>query len=628
MDELLVTLIFALLAAAFLLAPLVLSIIAFQRTRRITTIGRRLDEIEALIRRVAQPMRQADALREDQAPSPETPTPALRETQRETAPSVAPVRRLPTPIDWERLIGRRALGWIAGLSIVLAAAFFLRYAFENQWIGPLGRVALAQAAGVALAIGGWYYERRGWRIFSPMLTGAAIVLFYLATYSAFGFYNLLPRQAATAFLVVIVVESMGLAVLYDRMPLGLVAILGGLLTPALVRSEHDQYLALFTYLAVLDAGIVVLALWRDWAAVASAALVGTHALFWTWYEAQYHPEKRPVAVTFLIIIYVIFVAYDLILHVGRTRAAGWEALVRWLANAFLAFLAFYVLLNPPYHVWMGTLAVTAAVVYAAIGRLILARRPDDIRLFLSTIAVAVGFIALAFPIQADASWIALGWAAEAAALWWFGLRLHSPTLRILGGSLAMLAVCRVVVIDTPNHTRNPFIPILNRYALPALGVAACVLGSVALSRSRLSQLATGERRLVVATAIAGVVLLGLVLSADIYVYCDLQSSAGGVQAARWNRIGQVSLSVLWAAYATAILAVGFRVDRVWLRWTALGCYGLTLVKVFLVDLAGLGELYRVMAFFALAVALGVAARAYHGFRPASGLAGAAGGGDR
>ena len=82
--------------------------------------------------------------------------------------AASPVELVPLPaassFDWESFIGRRALGWVAVVLIVFAAAFFIRYAFENNWIGPVGRVALAAAAGLALVVAGWHHDQhRGWR---------------------------------------------------------------------------------------------------------------------------------------------------------------------------------------------------------------------------------------------------------------------------------------------------------------------------------------------------------------------------------------------------------------------------------------------------------------------------------
>jgi uncharacterized membrane protein len=619
MAEILLPLLFLALAAVLWFAPLVLSILALRRASRLDEITRRLGELER-------------SVRWDEVPVTVPEADAIRPTCRPEPVAIAPSRilaRTRPPIDWEWLIGRRALGWIAAVSIVFAAAFFVRYAFENQWIGPIGRIALAACAGAALVVGGWHYHRRGWPVFSTMLTGAGTVLCYLAVYSAFGFYMLLPRQAAAAFLVVIVLESMGLAVLYDRMPLALVAILGGLATPVLMRSEHDQYAALFVYLAALDLGVLVLALRRNWPAIATAALLGTHVLFWSWYGAHYHPEKRPAAISLQLVVLALFLGQGLLLYVARRRPVDAEGLARWLATPFLAFLALYLLLRPDRGAWMGTLAVSYAVLYAALARLMLAAQPvSDDRLFLASLSIAVGFVAMAFPIQADASWIALGWAAEAAMLWWFGQRLAAPSVRILAAGLIVLAWGRMLFFDTPSLPRPPFVPILNRYALPSLGVMALLFAALVSTRRFVSERRSTERGLVVAAGICGVVLIGAVLSIDLFSYCDMRAASEGTDKARWERIGEVTLSVLWATYATLVLAAGFALRRAWLRWTALGWYTLTLGKVFLVDLAGLGELYRVLAFFILAIALGLGARAYQGIRPNAISAGADGGGGR
>jgi hypothetical protein len=104
------------------------------------------------------------------------------------------------------------------------------------------------------------------------------------------------------------------------------------------------------------------------------------------------------------------------------------------------------------------------------------------------LAVSVGFLAWAFPIQADARWVSLGWSAMGAALWWFGLRVAAPPLRIMAGVLGTTAVVRLLMLDLPNYTRDPFVPIFNLVALPSLGVAACILAAVMLADRFLKRL--------------------------------------------------------------------------------------------------------------------------------------------
>ncbi len=614
MEELLLGLLAILLLTVVVLVPIAALILVIVLFRRVGDLRRRVTQLET-----AAPVT-ADRATPDEVDevveaaivvAPDGPSRA--ETAFASTVAGPPVARVPqAAINWEMLIGRKGLGWVAVILLLFGTAFFLRYAYENQWIGPIGRVAVGLLTGLALVVAGWKYDRRHWRIFSQMLSSGGVVVLFLSVYSAFGFYHLVPQQVAAAFLLAVIVESALLAVLYNAPALAWMSLLGGLLTPVLMRSDTDQYQSLFTYLAVLDAGIVVLALWRHWLGLATAALLGTQGLFWLWHVQNYHPEKLAWAIGFQLVIYLLFVLHSLTAHVFRRRTASWEDLARLMLNASLWFSAAFILLRADYRDWLGLLAVGMAMVYVVLGRVMLGRRPDDGRQLLTALAAAVGFIALAFPIQARAEWIALGWAAESAALWWFGLRTRSAALRGMAAVVAMLAVGRLVFVDTPHRGFELALPILNQYAIPALGITACLLGSVIVARRFWARLGRAEQVLTALTGVLGVLLLWFVLSVDTYGYFHAlaDSQLGGEEAERMRWLGQVALSALWSVYALGVLAVGFvrRVPTV--RWTALFIFAMTIGKVFLHDMAGLKEIYRILAFFILAILLGLAGWAY------------------
>lgn len=609
-----------LLVALVVLGPIVLSVIAIGRTGHIRELTKRVDALERLVsQQVVSPPARPGAAAEVIALTPEefeTSADAEVEARR------AGAQRRPVEFtsrfsgfDWEWFIGRRALGWVAVVLVIFAGGFFLKYAFENHWVGPLGRVAMAAVAGVALVAGGRQARRRGWNIYFQMLTAAGLVLFYLAVYGAFGFYHLLPRGTASAFLLLIITESAAIALLADAPALGLMAIVGGLLTPLLLHSETDQYIALFLYLVALDVGALLMVALRQWVAVGSVALLGTHAMFWSWYFEQYHPEKRAWALGFQLAVYGLFVCQTLFDHAIRRREAGWEDLGRWLLNATFGFTAVYVLLKTDFDVWLGTLAVIWATLYAALALWMLRARPGENRLLLSTLAIAVGLVAAAFPIQANAAWISFGWAAEAAALWWFGVRVRSPLLRSLAVILLAIAVGRLLFVDLENTPQTLYWPVFNDRALPALGIAACWLASLAATRRRMRLLGQTEQTLAGAAEIGGILLLWLVLTVDVYGAFDVRAARDGSDAEHWRRLAQMSVSVVWAVFASVVLAAGFAVHRPRLRWTALGIFGVMVAKVFIVDMEGLNEFYRIVAFLVAAIVIGIAAGVYQRLRP-------------
>ena len=617
-DLLIVLVVVAVLGAGPLVA-LVLSIIAFRRSRRIFELARRVTQLEARLRERPEPVATptktavtAIGLSPDTAADESLVTLELDVDQ-----SALPIRSQDEtshePFGWETFIGQKAFGWMAVMLFVFAAAFFLRYAYQNNWIGPVGRVAIGEMVGAALLGLGWRYHRQSWSRFSNMLTSTGIVVLYLATYSAFGFYRLLPQQHAGVFLAVLVIESMIVAVCYRSAVVALVAVIGGLLTPVLLQTDHDSYSSFFTYLAVLNVGVVIALLMRSWSVVGSVAYLGTQWLFGLWYGGNYHPEKFAWTLGFQAVFCGSYLAHTVIGSLVRSRQADWEELARFVVNAILSFVALRVLTKEDYGLWQGSAALGMATLYAGVGRAMLAWRPSDNRLLLTSLAIAVGFLAWAFPIQADARWVSLGWAAMGAALWWFGLRVSALPLRIMAGLLGAFAVLRLLMLDLPNDTRDPFVPIFNLVALPSLGVACCVLASVVLADRFLKRVSSTERWLIAVGGVTGVLLLWLILSFETYGYFDAQA-IGSENFAIWKWRGQLALTVMWTVYATALLGLGFRLSRARLRWLGMAMYGVSVVKLFLVDMANVQQLYRILAFFVLAVVLGLVARTYQRFK--------------
>jgi uncharacterized membrane protein len=72
---------------------------------------------------------------------------------------------------------------------------------------------------------------------------------------------------------------MALAAAHNALPIALLAVLGGLLIPVLCSTGVDSRDVLFTYLTVLDLGVLAVTMLRRWRALDVLAFVGKWALF-------------------------------------------------------------------------------------------------------------------------------------------------------------------------------------------------------------------------------------------------------------------------------------------------------------------------------------------------------------
>jgi uncharacterized membrane protein len=599
-----------LLVLLFSVGVLVVALATLARTSGLRQLQHRVEELEHELHHARRSRRRAVDEEEVYDAIPvEEPEPAVTPHPREAPPKPAPE----SP-GIEGVIGRQVLGWVAVVLMLLAVGFFVKYAFDNEWVGPVGQVCSGAVFGAALCAGGYAMHRRGRRLAGQMLTAAGVTILYLTTFATFGYYHLVPRERASVYLTLLVALSALLAVLYDARAIGCMALAGGLLAPLLLASTPDQYRSLFVYLSVLTAGVLAMSFARRWLFLALAASIGVQALFWGWYNASYHPDKLAAALVFQGVLFGLFLLHDALLPAILRRPARPEQLAGVVLNAFWFALAGGIMLSDEPTAPLAALAIGLAILYAVVTAFTLARSPDDSWLHLATVAVGLAFIAAAIGLRGHAGWIALGWAAEGLALWWFGLRVLALPLRALGGGLLVLALFRYLVADAPWEGRADVWPVLNAGALPGLAVALCLVAAGWLT-ARLRHLTDLDRLFRAAGSLGGVLLAWLVLSLEVYHFASTRWPDEGGAGEGLQR-AQASLSVFWAVYAGAVMAAGFWRKLLPLRVLALGLFGLTTAKLILIDMANLPGIYRVAAFFVLAVVLGGAAYAYQRFEAA------------
>lgn len=249
------------------------------------------------------------------APEPAKTAEPLTAEIPQPVPSVDVPPRTMRPVDVvaasetesiESRIGGRWLLYIGMATLLLGLAFFIKYAFDNQWITETGRVVLGTLAGLVMAGGGLRLARRGYPLFGEVLAGGGIVALYLSSFAALNFYGLISRP--TAFGQMVIITAVG-ALMADRQRsqgLAFVALLGGFLTPFLVGGDQDAQVVLLTYDAILVAGTIGLMRRHGWALLCVASYVLTAITFSAWAGQYYHATKYVTTEVFLTLYCAMF----------------------------------------------------------------------------------------------------------------------------------------------------------------------------------------------------------------------------------------------------------------------------------------------------------------------------------
>jgi uncharacterized membrane protein len=546
--------------------------------------------------------------------------PHTKTGETQASPSISPARR-----DLEQFIGGSLLLWVAIIAVSLGVGFFLKQAFDNDWIGPLGRVLLGGAAGCGILGAAEFLRRRGYRSYAYVLSGGGILILYLTVYAARVFYDLIGVLPAFLLMIAVTTAAVLLAARYHAYAIAVLGLIGGFMTPVLLSTGVDNQLGLFSYIALLNSGVLALAYFKRWRSLNHLAFFATVFIFAGWLLRWYDETKLWPTLFFLTLFFLMFNALGIVYNVIRQRPARWFDVSLIITNATLFFAASYPLLVRDHYSIRGAYALLWSVFYALLFYFTYQKHRADKLLTLTYVGAAVTFLTLAVAIQFDQHWVTIAWAMEGLMLTWIGLRADTDAPRYAALPVFAFAILHwfaTDMVDFAYHANEAFVPLLNRRAVSAAALVATLGGAFWLYRREGERVDQDQREIISAVLILAANVLALtLLSVDANDYFNARLSSvdpdNYVSYMAIQNARQFTLTVLWAFYALAVLVVGVKRGLPVLRYGALAWLCVTGVKILTTDARFYNAAWHLplfnqtfAAFVAYIVALWYAGRLY------------------
>jgi hypothetical protein len=297
-----------------------------------------------------------------------------QDTPPEPPPIIEPSAPPAPKINWEQFMGVKGFAWVGGFALFLGVAFFVKYSFDNNLVPPALRVAIGFLAGIGLLIGGGVLSRRNFAVLSQTLCATGIVILYGVTFACRSLYHFPFFTPLPTFLlmVLITVAAFLLAVRLNALVVAILGMLGGFLTPILLSTGEDNPLGLFGYIAILDAGLVVVALNRRWHFLALLAALGTAFMQIGW-AAKFFVPNQYFEGNKIFIALAVLLGFNL-LWLGSVWVAKWRAQInQWFSGSALGlaivtyfftgwFLSFPELAQRPWLIFGFIFLVDAMVI--------------------------------------------------------------------------------------------------------------------------------------------------------------------------------------------------------------------------------------------------------------------------
>jgi uncharacterized membrane protein len=383
-----------------------------------------------------RPWRDIEAPLREAVPRPSEPSPpaaAAAHSRAQEPALITAIRNFFT--------GGNTLVRVGVIVLFFGVAFLLRYMAEHSHIPIEVRLTGIALASIALIIFGWRLRqtRSGYAL---ALQGGGVGILYLIIFAALRLYSILPASIAFLLLALIAILSAILAILQNSMSFALLAVSGGFLAPVLASTGQGSHVVLFSYYAVLNAGILAIAWFKAWRPLNVAGFVFTFAIGTVWGVLKYRPEDFATTEPFLILFFLFYLGIAILFTLRQpAKTIGYidGALIFGTPIAVFS-LQSAMLHERPMVLAYSAIALSALYLFIAY---LLNRRHSDRQklLFESFMALGVAFLTLAIPLALDARWNAATWALEGTALIWVGCRQNRLLPRLFGALLNVVAGC-------------------------------------------------------------------------------------------------------------------------------------------------------------------------------------------
>ncbi len=376
-------------------------------------------------------------------PATAPPRPAKPHIPSPPSPPTPPVKR--EPGFFETWLTRGNVVVLVGAAILfIGVGFLVKFAAE-QGMFPLElRLALIAAGAIALLVTGWVLRKREGG-YGLVLQGAGVGLLYLTTFGAYHLWHVLPPGFTFVTLAAVAVLAAILAVRQDAMVLAVTGATGGFLAPILASSGGGSHVALFSYYALLNAGIFFIAWHKAWRALNLLGFVFTFAIGLVWGQRFYQPEFFATTEPFLILFFLAYVAVAILY--ARRQAPQLNHYVdgTLIFGVPLVGFGLQAALVKDMESGLALSSLALAAFYLILARWLYTRRRDELRLLVeSFLALGVIFATLTLPLELDARWTSASWAVEGAGVYWIGLRQQRKLARAFGLLLQVFAALAFV----------------------------------------------------------------------------------------------------------------------------------------------------------------------------------------
>ncbi len=502
----------------------------------------------------------------------------------------------------ELAVGQKWFLGVGVLILIIGVGFFLKYAFDQQWIGPAVQISLGFVCGLGLLGCGNLCYRRNLRGLDVGVGAVGLGTLYLSSYAATQVHHLLPGGWTLVLILVTTAVGASLATLWTSQALAILTFLGGYLAPLLFDSGQIDPWLFLGFLSILTLGGQILAYAQDWRHLYSGGATLTWLSLAVWSNRDYRKEWFPESFVFT---QILFAAYSLMPFLRPVSRKGPKrSFLLAVVNGLLCIWFSAILLD---HQKLPEALISLSYAIVTLGLALLLWRRQEAPGLVSSwlIAQAVVFLLVFWHQTLSDDWVTVFWSAQLVVLYWAAAKCNDRALLFGTFLIGLIVVFQyfwtaLAFLYEPPMGQTFTTGIVERWSA-GLSVVAGLLFVSWLDR--VGEAKGTHRRLSRAFEALGILSLFGFANAELYRFTTQFMRS----------IELAGISVLWSLFAVGLMLFGIWMRRKAYRLSAIVLLMVTVLKVLVRDTAEVATPFRILSCLVLGAMLVAVSFLYHRF---------------
>ena len=505
--------------------------------------------------------------------------------------------------NWEMFIGFKFFLILGIITIVFGVAFFIKKAFTSGLLGPMGKLSITYLSGIAILFIGNYLKKNINKFLGLSVIGLASIIFYYSTFAGFHLYDIFSQGFAFFVMIVITAFTVILALHYNAMSLAILGLIGGFSSPVLLGSSNPNIIGLFSYITLLNFGLLSIAFKKNWSILNKLGFFFTYLLY-SFAFIDGSPTRD--FWTFTIFLNIFFFIYSVIPFAfqffNKSKFLWGELLIIFL-NSLIAFSMNLYLIKSRFSVeYTAIITLLYAIYFIILAQKI---KENNYNNFIFFLTQALLFLTITIPILFSRNIVTLIWFTQAYLFLYLSKKTDDKRIMLFSAVLMLIALGRFFLFDYKYFSfdydyyyfmKGFDYKLIARYItiIFALGF----LGKFSFDISKINKT-------------AGQIFFSLLIFT---LFLTANNEVSGFFKSYIPNFRIIAFSILWAFFAVKLILIGLSKNNSALRKVAIGLYFVTLFKVFFVDISEFSASYKFLSFIVLGIVLVATSYFYQRFK--------------